>query len=123
MHVEILQKNEFVENVWPANSALIIYVSTNCVETVKCLDYNRNYQLTRWCSGNASTLNVRGSGFNSRLQQVFLCLIFCFVVVFLLCVQNTLFVTKFCNFFCNVKLFMTDYMYKGIKIQTKHLQL
>ena len=29
------QKIEFPENVWPANSALFIYVSTHCVETVK----------------------------------------------------------------------------------------
>jgi len=30
-----MTKNEFVENVWPANSALFIYVSTHCVETVE----------------------------------------------------------------------------------------
>ena len=29
------EKNEYVENAWPANSALFIYVSTHCVETVK----------------------------------------------------------------------------------------
>jgi len=28
------RKKEFVENVWPENSALFIYVSTHCVETV-----------------------------------------------------------------------------------------
>ena len=31
----MLQKNGFVEHVWPANSALFIYVSTYSVETVK----------------------------------------------------------------------------------------
>jgi len=31
----ITEKNEFVENVWPANSALFFYVSTHGVETVK----------------------------------------------------------------------------------------
>jgi len=31
----IEEKNQFVENVWPANSALFIYVSTHCVEKVK----------------------------------------------------------------------------------------
>jgi len=31
------RKNEFVENVWSANSASFIYVSTHCVETVKYL--------------------------------------------------------------------------------------
>ena len=35
MHVTYYTKNEFVKNVWPANSALIIYVSPHCVETVK----------------------------------------------------------------------------------------
>ena len=29
------EKNEFVESVWPANSALFIYVSTHGVKTVK----------------------------------------------------------------------------------------
>jgi len=41
----------------------------NCVETVKCLDYNRYSQLTRWCTGNASALGPRGPGFNPRLRQ------------------------------------------------------
>jgi len=31
----IKEKNDFFENVWPANSALFIYVSTHCVEMVK----------------------------------------------------------------------------------------
>jgi len=35
MNVKYDRKNEFVENVWAANSALFIYVSTPCVETVK----------------------------------------------------------------------------------------
>jgi len=30
-----ITENVFVEKVWPANSALLIYVSTHCVETVK----------------------------------------------------------------------------------------
>jgi len=49
---KILHKNVFVENVWNANLALFVYVSTHCVETVKWLDYNRYSQLTQWCSGN-----------------------------------------------------------------------
>jgi len=87
----ITEKNAFVENVWPANLALFIYVSTHCVETVKWLDYNRYCQLTRWCSGNASALGARGPGFNSRIRQGFLCFIFCFVVVvfFLFFYQKT----------------------------------
>jgi len=84
LHVKILQKNAFVENVWPANLALFIYVSTHCVETVKRLDYNRYCQLTRWCSGNASALGARGPGFNPRLRQGFLCFMFYFVVVVIL---------------------------------------
>ena len=48
----ITEKNAFVENVWPANLALFIYVLTHCVETVKWLDCNRYCQLTQWCSGN-----------------------------------------------------------------------
>ena len=44
MHVKIVQKNVFDENVWPANLALFIYVSIHCVETVKWLDYNRYSQ-------------------------------------------------------------------------------
>ena len=88
-HAKILQKSVFVENVWPENLALFIYVSTHCVKTVKWLDYNRYSQLTRWWNGNASALGARCPVFNPRLRQGFLCLIFCFiVVVFLLFVQK-----------------------------------
>jgi len=92
---KILQKNVFVENVWPANVALFVYVSTHCDETVKWLDCNRCSQLTRWCSGNASALGARGPAFNSRLQQGFLCLMFCFVVVvFLFVCPKHIFITQ-----------------------------
>jgi len=84
MQVKILQKNVFVENVWPANLTLFVYVSTHYVETVKWLDYNRYFQLTRWCSGNASALGARGPGFNPRLRQGFYVCNFCFVVVLFL---------------------------------------
>ena len=98
--------NPFVENVWPANLALFVYVSTHCVETVKWLDYNRYSPLTRWCSGNASALGARGPGFNPRLRQGFLCLSFCFVVVvFSLFCPKKLFIAKYCNSFYNVNLF------------------
>ena len=36
------------------------------------------FQLTRCCSGNASALGARSPGFNPRLRQGFLCLIFLF---------------------------------------------
>ena len=107
MHVKILQKNVFVENVWPANLALFVYVSTHCVETVKWLDYNQYSQLTRWCSGNASALGAKGPGFNPRLRQGFLCLIFW--VFLLLCfyffVQKHIIYHKVCNLFYNINLF------------------
>ena len=82
--------------MWHANSALFflhllfIYISTLCVETVKWLDYNHYSQLTRWCSSNESTFGARGPGFNSRLRNGFLCLIFCYVGdVFLLFLSKT----------------------------------
>jgi len=78
---KILQKNLLKMSGPQIWLCLFVYVSTHCVETVKWLDYNRYSQLTRWCCGNASALGARGPGFNPRLRQGFLCLIFCFVVV------------------------------------------
>ena len=103
----ITEKNAFVENVWPANVALFIYVSTHCVETVKWLDYNRYFQLTRWCSGNASAWGARGPGFNPQIGQGFFMFHFllCCCCVFTFLSKNTLFVTKVCNSFYNVNLF------------------
>jgi len=37
MYIKRLQKNEFDENVWPANSAFFINDSTHCFETVQSL--------------------------------------------------------------------------------------
>jgi len=110
MHVKIIEKNVFVENVWPANLAkMFINVSTHCVEKVKWLAYNRDSQLTCWCSGNASALGARAPRFNPQLRQGFLCLMCCSVVlVFLLFCQkknNTLFITKVCNSFTIFILF------------------
>jgi len=110
------RKNAFVENVWPANLALFIYVSAHCVETVKWLDYNRYCHLTWWCSGNASALGARGPGFNPRIRQGFLYV--SFFALLLLCfyffVKNTLFVTKVCNSFYNVNLFSILYILQDL---------
>ena len=103
----ITERMTLQKNVCSANLALFVYVSTHCVETVKQLNYKRYFQLTRWCNGDASALGARGYGFNSRLWQGFLCFSFGFVVVvvFSLFVKKHIFVTKFCNPFCNVNLF------------------
>jgi len=37
MHVKYYREDEYVEYVWPANSALFIYVSTYHVKTVKSI--------------------------------------------------------------------------------------
>ena len=94
MHVKIIQKNVFVENVWPANLALFFYVSTYCVKTVKWLDYYLYPLLTRWCSGLRICFSARGPGFNPRIRQGFLCLIFCFVVVVILLFVKTHYLSK-----------------------------
>ena len=75
------RKTEFVENVWPANSVLFIYVQTHCVETVKSLDNNQYLQLSRWLRGNATDQGARVPGFDFWFSQEFLYLNFCFVVV------------------------------------------
>jgi len=102
------RKSAFVKNVWPVNSALFIYVSTHCFETVKWPYYNRYSQLTRWYNGYTSVLGARGPGFNSQLWLGFFMFDF-FVLLLLLCFyflsQNTLFVTKLCNSLFNVNLF------------------
>ena len=50
MHVKILQKKmNLLKMCGPAGSALFVYVSTRCVETVKKLDFDRYSQLTHSC--------------------------------------------------------------------------
>ena len=128
MHVKLLQKNEFVENVCPANSALFIYISTQCVETVKWLDYNRLSQLTLQCSGNASALGAKSSRVRFPAPAGFLCLMFCFAaVVFNFCPKTHQlshdfaipFAISFIQFTKHIARLVNDY--KGIKIQTQHL--
>jgi len=48
---------------------------------LKNIVYNRYFQLTQWFRGNAPALGARCPGFNSRIRQGFLYLMFCFVVV------------------------------------------
>jgi len=49
-----------------------------CLFTFRPVASRQFNSLTRWCSGNASDLGARGPGFNSRLRQGFLTLIFLF---------------------------------------------
>ena len=91
--------------MWPPDSALFIYVLTHCIETFKKLYYNQDFQLTLWCRGNASPLGATSPGFNFQLRQRFLFdFLFCCYCVFTFLSQNTLFVTKLCNFFCSFSL-------------------
>ena len=72
--------------------ALLIYVSTNYVETVKQLDINRYVKLSLWSRGNASECNATGPARDRcpALARIFI-LGFCFVdVVFYLFVQHYL---------------------------------
>jgi len=132
MHVKYYRKNVFVENVWPANLALFVYVSTHCVETVKWLDYNRYSQLTRCNLLTAITsrvATVKGSNHCGEfgpggavvthplwVQEVPGSIpgcgkgfYVCFFVLLLLCFyflsKNTLFIEIYCNSFYNVNLF------------------
>jgi len=61
--------------------ALFVYVLTPYVETVKQLDFNRHFKLSRWSRSNASHWGARGPRFDSWLWQVF---IWGFYVVLLL---------------------------------------
>ena len=90
MHVRILQKKTFVENVWPANSALFIYVLTQFVETVKHLDYNGYSQLTRWDRGNAFALGLEFPASIPGSRKAFMFDVFVVVVVvFILLLSKT----------------------------------
>jgi len=94
------RKKLFAENVWPANSAMFIYV--NNLNSLTKID------TFSWLNGpevNASDWGVRGPGFNSRtgkdLNVWFTVLLLCFYFF----VQNILFITKFCNSFKKTNLF------------------
>ena len=106
IHVKYQIKSEFVGKMWPANSALFIYVSNYyCIETVNQLDYNQYSQLTLLCSGNASAFGARYPGFYSWLRQGFLCLNICFVVVVFLDFANKHIICyKIVHFLYNVNL-------------------
>jgi len=89
----------------PANSALFIYVSTHSDKTVSGLT---TIVTLSWLGGAVAiyplwvrkvpgTISVPGKGFYVWFF-VLLCVYFCLS-------QNTLFVTKFCNFFFNINLF------------------
>ena len=88
------RNNKFADNVWSANWFLFISVSIHCVETVKKLDNNQFFQLARWSTG--STYDWGESSIPGFSKVLCLNLYF-FSVVVLLCCQNTVFVTQFCN--------------------------
>ena len=58
-------RKNLVKNVWPANSALLFYVSTQYVKTVKSLDNNRYFQLIRWSCVNAFKWGPKGLWFKA----------------------------------------------------------
>ena len=128
MHVKYCRKIDFVEHVWSKNSAMFTYVSTHCVETVKQLDYNWYSQLTRWYSGTVVTHLIWVQEFPDSIPGTgkgFYVHVLCFCCCDFTFCLNTLFVTRFCNSFCNVNFvsifnifarFVTDYT--GEKIQT-----
>ena len=105
MHVKILEKKmNLLKMCGPQIRLCLFMFRPIASKRLIKLDYNPNFQLTWWCSGNASALGARGPRFNPRIRQGFLCFMFCFVVVVLLLFLS-LFVTKVSNSFYNVKLF------------------
>jgi len=57
---------DFVEKVWPANLAFLLYV-----ETVKMLHFLQYVQLSMWGRCNASDCGARGPGFDSLVWKGF----------------------------------------------------
>jgi len=99
-HKYITEKHKFVKNVWPA-SRLCLFTFRPIAS--KQLNSLLTIVALSWLGGAEVTLQL----WVQEVRQGFLCLIFC--VLLLLCVtflsQNTLFVTTFCNFFCNINLY------------------
>ena len=60
--------------------------------------------INSWCSGYASALGVKVPGSIPDSDKGFYVWSFCFVVCLPFCQKHIIY-TKFCNFFCNVKLF------------------
>ena len=86
--------------------------------TLKQLNSNNRYsQLTQRSRVNASDWGARGPGFDCQLWQGFLCyfLFCCCCVLTFLSKILLVFVTKFCNSFCDVssfnKLKQSSYQY------------
>jgi len=99
----ILQKNNFVEKVWPANVAFLFMFWPIMLKQLNSLT---SLDVFNWLCGQEVTLqtavwevpgSITGSGKDFYV---------CFFVLLLLCfyffVQNTLFIMKFYNSFCNV---------------------
>jgi len=86
------RKNDFVESVWPANSAFYLQCMFRPIALKQLNNLTTTYyvQLSRWSRGNASDCGVRSPWFNYQLWQGFL-FDFCIVVVvafFVFFVQN-----------------------------------
>ena len=90
----ITEKMYLLKNVWPENSALFIYISTHCVETVKKPDYT---WYSRWLGG--AVVWFRCVCEKSRVQfpapaRFFMIDFVCFVVAFFLFVQKYIICNK-----------------------------
>jgi len=103
----IIEKKEFVEIVWPAHSAF----SFTC-RPIASKQLNSMTTMLLSIDSVVQRLRIRFGCERSRVQflapaWVFMFDLFCFVVVvfFTFLSNHTVFVTKFCNFFCNVNIF------------------
>ena len=96
MHVKKYRKNNLLKMCGPQIRLWLFTFRPIASKQLNIyLDYNRYSQLTRWCSFIASAMGARGPGSIPGSGKCLYVWLFCFVVVFLLFVLNTLFFTKF----------------------------
>jgi len=93
--------------VWTANLALFIYVSTHYLDTVEKLDFNQYVQLGQ--HGGVEVTHqtaVRELPVSILGSCKYFCLLFGLLLLcFYFVVQNPYFVMKICNSLCNVNSF------------------